>query len=125
MARTAFLQTPNSLLEVSSIYGRNKFWNVSLPIARPAIVTGSALVCMEVVSDFGTVEYFSLETLTLGIFNVWIGMNNITAAAQISIFTFLFIIFLLLIETRSRSEKRFNNHGRHQDQNFIIEYSMF
>ena len=64
LARTAFLQTPNSLLEVSSIYGRNKFWNVSLPIARPAIVAGSALVCMEVVSDFGTVEYFSLETLT-------------------------------------------------------------
>ena len=121
LARTAFLQTPNSLLEVSSIYGRSKFWNVSLPIARPAIVAGSALVCMEVVSDFGTVEYFSLETLTLGIFNVWIGMNNITAASQISIFTFLFIILLLLIETRSRSEKRFNNSGRHQDQNFIIE----
>ena len=90
LARTAFLQTPTSLLEVSSIYGKNKFWNVSLPIARPAIVAGSALVCMEVVSDFGTVEYFSLETLTLGIFNVWIGMNNITAAAQIAMFTFLF-----------------------------------
>ena len=114
LARTAFLQTPTSLLEVSSIYGKNKFWNVSLPIARPAIVAGSALVCMEVVSDFGTVEYFSLETLTLGIFNVWIGMNNITAAAQIAMFTFLFIIFLLLIETRSRSEKRFYDTSRHK-----------
>ena len=121
LARTAFLQTPVSLLEITSIYGRNKFWNVSFPIARPAIVAGSALVCMEVVSDFGTVEYFSLETLTLGIFNVWIGMNNITAASQISIFTFLFIILLLLIETRSRSEKRFHNNGRYQGQNFIKE----
>ena len=34
---------------------------------------------MEVVSDFGTAEYFAVETLTLGIFNVWLGMNNIVA----------------------------------------------
>ena len=125
LARTAFLQTPVNLLEITSIYGRNKFWNVSFPIARPAIVAGAALVSMEVVSDFGTVEYFSLETLTLGIFNVWIGMNNITAASQISIFTFLFIILLLLIETRSRSEKRFHNNGGHQGQNFIKEVKSF
>ena len=113
LSRTAFLQTPGSLLEVTSIYGRSKFWNVSLPLARPAIAAGSALVCMEVVSDFGTVEYFSLETLTLGIFNVWIGMNNITAASQIAIFTFLFVIILLLLETKSRSEKRFNDTSQH------------
>ena len=119
LSRTAFLQTPKSLLDVNSIYGRSEFWNVSLPIARPAIVAGSALVCMEVVSDFGTVEYFSLETLTLGIFNVWIGMNNITAASQIAISTFLFIIILLLVETRSRSEKRFHDSGRYQQQVYV------
>ena len=112
LSRTAFLQTPGSLLEVTSIYGRSKFWNVSLPLARPAIAAGSALVCMEVVSDFGTVEYFSLETLTLGIFNVWIGMNNITAASQIALFTFMFVIVLLLVETKSRSEKRFDDTSR-------------
>ena len=120
LSRTAFLQTPGSLLEVTSIYGRSKFWNVSLPLARPAIAAGSALVCMEVVSDFGTVEYFSLETLTLGIFNVWIGMNNITAASQIAIFTFMFVIFLLLVETKSRSEKRFNDTS-HRHKNIGVE----
>ncbi len=125
LSRTAFLQTPKSLLEVSSIYGRSKFWNVSLPIARPAIVAGSALVCMEVVSDFGTVEYFSLDTLTLGIFNVWIGMNNITAASQIAIFTFLFIILLLLIEIRSRSEKRFHDTSRYQSQVYVKNVKSF
>ena len=75
LAKTAFKQTPNSYYEVTQLYNRNIFWYVSLPLARPAIVAGLALVCMEVVSDFGTVEYFALETLTLGIFNVWIGMN--------------------------------------------------
>ena len=35
-----------------------------------------ALVMMEVVSDFGTVSFFMVETITLGIFNVWLGMNS-------------------------------------------------
>ena len=92
MARTAFLLTPASLFEVSQMMGRGHFWRVGLPLARPAIVAGLALVLMETVSDFGTVEYFAIETLTLGIFNVWLGMNNLTAAAQIATFSFLFII---------------------------------
>jgi iron(III) transport system permease protein len=114
LAKTAFKQTPNSYYEVTQLYNRNIFWYVSLPLARPAIVAGLALVCMEVVSDFGTVEYFALETLTLGIFNVWIGMNNINAAAQISTFTFIFILLLLLIEIKSRAGKRFNDTSSRQ-----------
>ena len=114
LSRTAFRHIPASFYEVAAISNRNVFWNICLPLARPAIVAGLALVCMEVVSDFGTVEFFSLETLTLGIFNVWIGMNNITAAAQISTFTFIFIILLLLTEMYSRSRKRFNDTSRKQ-----------
>jgi iron(III) transport system permease protein len=114
LSRTAFRETPNSYYEVAQLYNKNIFWMVSLPLARPAIVAGLALVCMEVVSDFGTVEYFALETLTLGIFNVWIGMNNINAAAQISTFTFVFILMLLLVEIRSRAGKRFNDTSSRQ-----------
>ena len=114
LSRTAFRQIPASFYEVSSIYRRNTFWTICLPLARPAIVAGLALVGMEVVSDFGTVEFFSLQTLTLGIFNVWIGMNNITAAAQIASFTFIFIIFLLFTELYSRSQKRFHDTSSRQ-----------
>tara|TARA_B100001057_G_scaffold480950_1_gene554402 strand:+ start:114 stop:1733 length:1620 start_codon:yes stop_codon:yes gene_type:complete len=118
LCRTSFRQTPQSLKEINKIYGYSDFWKLSLPLARPAIVVGIALVCMEVVSDFGTVEYFSIETLTLGIFNVWIGMNNITAASQIAVFTFLFIIGLLVIEKRYRSSKRYNDTT--YKQTFIV-----
>jgi len=107
MARTAHLLTPVSLFEVARINGRNQFWGVALPLARPAIVAGLALVLMETVSDFGTVEYFAIETLTLGIFNVWLGMNNLTAATQIAAFTFLFIIALLVLEVLARARRRF------------------
>ena len=107
MARTAFVLTPASLFEVSRMMGRGHFWYVGLPLARPAIVAGLALVLMETVSDFGTVEYFAIETLTLGIFNVWLGMNSLTAAAQIATFSFLFIIVLLAVEVLARARRRF------------------
>jgi iron(III) transport system permease protein len=112
LARTAFRKAPLSLYETSRLYNKSTFFSVGLPLARPAIFAGLALVCMEVVSDFGTVEYFSLETITLGIFNVWIGMNSITSAAQLSIITFIFIITLLLIEIKSRAASKFHDTSR-------------
>lgn len=77
MARTAFFQTPSSLFEVGSVYGARLGRDIGIPLARPAIVAGLSLVLMETVSDFGTVEYFAIETLTLGIFNVWLGINSL------------------------------------------------
>ena len=107
MARTAFRLTPASYYEVALLHKRNFSFAVDLPLARPAIVAGLALVLMEVVSDFGTVEYFAIETLTLGIFNVWLGMNNLTAAAQIAIVAFIFILGLLYVERSARARQRF------------------
>ena len=75
-------------------------------------MAGLALVAMEVLSDFGTVEYFSVQTLTLGMFNVWIGMNSISAASQIAIVTFVFIIILLVLERKARSSQKYNDTSK-------------
>ena len=107
MARAAFLLTPASLYEVGMLANRSLFWKIGLPLARPAIAAGLALALMETISDFGTVEYFAIETLTLGIFNVWLGMNSLTAAAQIAAFAFLFVIALLTFELAARARRRF------------------
>ena len=107
MTRTAFLLTPGSLFEAGLLARRNLLFGIALPLARPAIIAGLALVMMETISDFGTVEYFAVRTLTLGIFNVWLGMNDLTAAAQIACFAFLFILALLAIELHARSRRRY------------------
>ena len=60
------------------------------------------------ISDFGTVEYFALETLTLGVFNVWLGMNSLSGAAQISSVLFIFVVVLLTIEYLARRHQRFH-----------------
>ena len=114
VTRIAFRLTPASLFEIAIVHRRSQFWHVGLPLARPAIMAGFALVMMEVVSDFGTVEFFAIETITLGIFNVWLGMNSLVAAAQISVVGFGFILALLGLELYARSRQRFVATSRKQ-----------
>ena len=115
VTRIAFRLTPASLFEIALVHNKSQFWHVGLPLARPAIVAGLALVMMEVVSDFGTVEYFAVQTVTLGIFNVWLGMNNLVAAAQISSVGFLFILGLLGLELYARSRQQYVSTSRAQN----------
>jgi iron(III) transport system permease protein len=110
--RTAFRLTSTRLFEAARLVGGNMFFGIALPLARPAIVAGLALVMMEVISDFGTVEYFTLETLTLGIFNVWLGMGNLAAAARIALMAFVIVIILLGIERWAMSGRRVENRSR-------------
>ncbi len=114
VTRIAFRLTPASLYEIALVHNQSQFWKVGLPLARPAIMAGLALVLMEVVSDFGTVEFFAIETITLGIFNVWLGMNNLVAAAQISIVGFCFILALLGLEIYARSRQQYVSSNRNR-----------
>ena len=115
VTRIAFRLTSAGLFEIALVHKKSQFWHVGLPLARPAIVAGLALVMMEVVSDFGTVEYFAVQTITLGIFNVWLGMNNLVAAAQISSVGFLFILGLLGLEIFARSRQQYTSTSRNQN----------
>ena len=119
MTRASLLTTPISFYQTSSIYGRNTFMHVALPLARPGIVAGLALVLMETISDFGTVDYFALETLTLGVFNVWLGMNSLSGASQISSVLFIFVVMLLTLEYLARRKQRF--HEKSSGQNTMPE----
>ena len=110
LARSAFLAQSVAVLEVSRTLGRTgwgTFRAVALPMARPALVVGLALVLMETLNDFGTVEYFAVRTLTLGIFNVWLGMNSIEGAAQLASILLVFVLILIGCERAQRSGRGF------------------
>ena len=109
ITKVAFTSTPKNLFNVAKIHGKSEFLYVALPMARPAIVAGLSLVLMETISDFGTVEFLAVETITLGIFNLWLGMNNLSAASQLSFLAFTFIVVLLGVELSARKNQKFNN----------------
>lgn len=110
LTRIAFLQQSVCVLEASRTLGRGPwraFFQVALPLARPAIVIGVSLVLMETLNDFGTVDFFAVETLTTGIYDVWLNMNNAAGAAQLATASLAFVLTLIGIEKYSRRKQRY------------------
>ncbi len=113
LARAAFLNQSVAALEVSRTLGRgawHSFLHVALPLARPGIAAGLALVLMEVLNDFGTVQFFAVDTFSTGIYRTWLALGSPTAAAQLSAILMLFIFAVLALERWSRGTARFH-HG--------------
>ncbi len=109
LARTAFLEQSVNVLEVGRVLGRGpwgSFFKISLPMARPAIAIGTALVLMETLNDYGTVDFFSVPTMTYGLIDVWLGMNNVAGGAQIAASLLVFVLLLVALEKLSRRRQR-------------------
>jgi iron(III) transport system permease protein len=109
LSRAAFLEQSVCVFEVARTLGRSplrSFLSIALPLARPAIATGVALALMETLNDFGTVQYFAVDTFTTGIFRTWYGLGEPAAAAQLAAVLMLFIFALVLTERLSRGGGR-------------------
>ncbi|MFZ5558709.1 MAG: ABC transporter permease [Pseudomonadota bacterium] len=112
LARTAFLERSEAMLEAARTLGHgpwSAFFRVSLPMARPALVAGSALALMETLADFGTVAYFGVQTFTTGIYRAWFSMGDRVVAAQLSASLLGFVLLVLTLERLSRGRARFYN----------------
>jgi len=117
LSRTAFREQSGGIYEVARALGAGpwaRFWRVGLPLARPAIAAGIAIVMMETVADFGVVDFFAVQTLTTGIFTTWLEMGNAGGAAQIALVILGLVLLLMALEKASRSRSRFYQTARHQ-----------
>lgn len=110
LARSAFLNQSKATLEASRGLGCTPwqgFYQVALPLARPAIVAGVSLALMETLNDYGTVDFFAVPTFTIGIFRTWFARGERLAATQLAVLLLGFIATLVALERWSRREQRY------------------
>ena len=115
LARASFLYQPQNLIDLGKNLGFTKFkslYFIILPAARPAIVAGLSLVAMETLAEFGAVDFFSINTLTTGIYNSWIAFDDLAFANQLSFYLLLFIFALFILENLSRKKARYHMNSR-------------
>ena len=115
LARASFLYQSQNLIDLGKNLGFSKlksFYRVILPASRPAIVAGLSLVAMETLAEFGAVDFFSINTLTTGIYNSWIAFDDLAFANQISFFLLLFIFLLFVLEKFSRRKAKYHFNTR-------------
>lgn len=111
LSRAAFLDQSVCALDVSRTLGCGpwrSFFRVALPMARPAIIAGTALALMETLADFGTVSFFGVPNFTTGIVRAWIAFGDRTTAGQLSSVLLIFVFLVLWMESRSRGKARFH-----------------
>ncbi len=116
LSRASFLYQSQNLIELGRSLGFTKFkslYSLILPAARPAIVAGLSLVAMETLAEFGAVDFFSINTLTTGIYNSWISFDDLAFSNRLSFFLLLFIFALFVLENLSRNKAKyhFNTKG--------------
>lgn len=108
-ARASFAQQSVCVLEVARTLGQTPlgaFRSVAVPLARPALAAGVALVLMECLNDLGAAQYLGVQTLTVSIYTTWLQRSSLAGAAQIALVALLLVGALLLGERVARGGAR-------------------
>ena len=132
VSRMAFVNQSISIIEAGRILGLSRvgaFFKLSIPLIRPAIFAGLALVIMETLSDFGAVEHFAIATFTTGIFRTWYGMYDLNTAMQLASLLLIFVTIFLVFERLSRKKAAFVSsnslYKKHKVMKLKGSYSFF
>ena len=114
LARAAFLAQSRTLLEAARGLGLGRgaaILRVALPLARPAILGGTALALMEALADFGTVNLLGVRTFTDAIYRVWFTALDRDAAMQLATLLVSVTLTLLVLERLARGRARHAAHA--------------
>lgn len=109
--RIVFLMQGRNIADVARTLGARPakvFWRVLLPVARPAIIAGVALVLMETINDIGAAEYLGVRTLTVAVYQTWLARGSLEGGAQIALIMLLFVFAILGAEYWARQKRRFH-----------------
>jgi len=109
MARGAFLTHGARVLEAAQSLGYGPWTGlvrVAIPLARPWLAGGAALVAMETLADFGAVSVFNYDTFTTAIYKAWYGLFSIETALALALLLLGFVAIALAAEQFARGRGR-------------------
>ncbi|MDE0309170.1 MAG: iron ABC transporter permease [Acidiferrobacterales bacterium] len=112
LSRISFLEQSSGFIELSRTLGYSmgeSFFKVAVPLTRPAIVAGVSLALMETLADYGTVQFFGIDTFTTGIIRAFGSYGDASVAAQLSIMLLGFVGLLMFCEWFSRRKVQYHS----------------
>lgn len=114
LTRALFEQRSSRTLEAARLMGRGPwtvFFRVAVPLARPAVAAGLALVLMEILNDYGAVTYYGVTTFTTGIFRAWFSLGDLDTAIRLSAVLMAVVLLVLGLERWQRGGARYAEGG--------------
>ncbi|WBQ09403.1 iron ABC transporter permease [Hyphomonadaceae bacterium ML37] len=125
LAREAFAGQSSDAYEAARTLGarpREAFLRAAMPMARPAIAAGLALVVMETLADFGAVAHLGAPTLTVGLIRAWAGEGATADAARLALIlvAIAFLIFALERAQRARARQTSASGRRRPSRRIVL-----
>lgn len=112
----SFENSNRSHIESAELMGKSRFTifrKIALPLSRPAIVSGLFLVNMELLNDYGAMDFFGIQTFTTGIFRTWFGLNDLGTALRLALILFSISFLFIYIERIFRRQAKYYEEGNH------------
>lgn len=103
ITRSAFYNQSTAIIQTGQLLGKNFIQTLLLlilPLTKKSIFLGLIIVVVHCIQDFGTVEYFSVYTISLGIYDLWLNRGDFATASLLSSILMLGIFSLVLMETK-------------------------
>ena len=113
--RSALINVDSSGEDIARSLGHNffsRFINVIFPQLRPAIIAGSLLVALYVLSDFGVVSLMKYNTFTWIIYQQYESVVERSASAILSFALVLTAILIIVLEYKTRGNEKYYRVGR-------------
>ena len=110
IVKASFEKSKSALLNPALSLGSSRkkvFFEIILPLSRPAIIGSVALVMMETISEYGIAEYYNIKTLTPAIFNTWFGLHDSRSAALMAVVAMVMVLVVLSLEKFSRGKRNY------------------
>ena len=106
LARTAFISIRSSVAVATTLCcSRYKILtSVVIPAVWPAVAAGVSLVLMEVVADFGTPQFLTINTFTTGIYRHWFLLHDKYSACVLAVVALSFVFVFLVVEKCMRCD---------------------
>ncbi|MBL8550223.1 MAG: iron ABC transporter permease [Hyphomonadaceae bacterium] len=107
--RAALATQSAGALEAARMLGagpRRALIGVALPLARPGIAAGAALIAMEIAADFGAASHFGATTVTTGLFRAWYAHGEPAVALRLASVLLIAAFGLLFVERWMRGRAR-------------------
>lgn len=114
-SKAAFSMQTTNFIEASRSLGLSRtktFLKVALPMARPAIFGGLFLVVMEVLNDYGAMDYYGIPTFTTEIFRHWFGRNDLDGAIRLAGILLVVVFILISTERWQRGRAKFSESSK-------------
>ncbi len=114
LARAALLELAPAAYDAARTLGASRsraFGRVLLPLARPSLAAGLALVMMETLTDFATVQYFNVRTVSVGVYLTWKSSYDLDSAVWLAVLVLLFAVAVLAAERALRGRARYHQRG--------------